>query len=90
MGWREKVTNGVMTYTKVRKCQSRYYDKKENMVCICNATYCDDIPEVGNLQALQAAIYKTDQRGKRFERTVSSFTEKKSGNVSRKRGVICS
>uniref|UniRef100_A0A0R3RWK4 Glucosylceramidase n=1 Tax=Elaeophora elaphi TaxID=1147741 RepID=A0A0R3RWK4_9BILA len=62
--------------TEIRKCQQRYYEKKENIVCVCNATYCDDVPEVGNLQQLQAAIFKTSQYGKRFERTSSSFTEK--------------
>ncbi|CAG9533307.1 unnamed protein product [Cercopithifilaria johnstoni] len=61
---------------EIRKCQKRYYEKKENIVCVCNATYCDDIPEVGNLQSLQAVIYKTSQYGKRFERTVSSFADK--------------
>ncbi|KAM3728552.1 putative glucosylceramidase [Dirofilaria immitis] len=65
--------------TEVRICQSRYYDKKDNIICVCNATYCDDIPKIGNLQSQQAAIYKTSQRGKRFEFTISSFTEKTNG-----------
>uniref|UniRef100_A0A1I7VFG0 Glucosylceramidase n=1 Tax=Loa loa TaxID=7209 RepID=A0A1I7VFG0_LOALO len=64
---------------EVRKCQHRYYEKREDIVCVCNATYCDDVPEVGILQPLQAAIYKTNQRGKRFVRTVSSFMEKANG-----------
>ncbi|VDM20836.1 unnamed protein product, partial [Wuchereria bancrofti] len=64
---------------EVRKCQYRYYGKKENIVCVCNATYCDDVPKVGNLKSLQAVIYKTNQRGKRFEYTVSSFRKKANG-----------
>ncbi|VIO88727.1 Uncharacterized protein BM_BM6281 [Brugia malayi] len=67
------------TYSEVRKCRHRYYGNKENIVCVCNATYCDDVPKVGNLKSLQAVIYKTNQRGKRFEYTVSSFGKKTNG-----------
>uniref|UniRef100_A0A915Q653 Glucosylceramidase n=1 Tax=Setaria digitata TaxID=48799 RepID=A0A915Q653_9BILA len=62
--------------TEARKCQYRYYGKKENIVCVCNATYCDDVPEVGNLQSPQVVLYTTSERGKRFERSVTSFTGK--------------
>ncbi|VDO16318.1 unnamed protein product [Brugia timori] len=67
---------------EVRKCRHRYYGNKENIVCVCNATYCDDVPKVGNLKSLQAVIYKTNQRGKRFEYTVSSFGKKTNGDTS--------
>uniref|UniRef100_A0A914DNG8 Glucosylceramidase n=1 Tax=Acrobeloides nanus TaxID=290746 RepID=A0A914DNG8_9BILA len=43
------------------------------MVCVCNSTYCDEFPPLGQLQPGQAAIYTSSQSGKRFDRTDAFF-----------------
>ncbi|KHN81497.1 Glucosylceramidase [Toxocara canis] len=71
-----------------RRCIRRSYRTSDNhIVCVCNATYCDDFPELGKLEELAVAIYKSSLSGKRFERTSTSFIpiggkHKDSGTVS--------
>ncbi len=43
-------------------------------MCVCNATYCDDVPPLGFLTVDQAAVYMTSKAGKRFERTTLQWT----------------
>uniref|UniRef100_A0A914V2J1 Glucosylceramidase n=1 Tax=Plectus sambesii TaxID=2011161 RepID=A0A914V2J1_9BILA len=41
-------------------CARRYVrgeSQPEFMVCVCNATYCDDFPPLGTLDANSAAVY---------------------------------
>jgi hypothetical protein len=43
------------------------------LVCVCNATYCDEFPPLGTLDPGQAAVYTSSVGGKRFERTTLAF-----------------
>ncbi|VDN06504.1 unnamed protein product [Thelazia callipaeda] len=65
---------------KSRECQRRSYDKIENIVCVCNATFCDDLPQLTKLKPLQAVVYITSESGKRFEKTFFSFKPLKNGS----------
>uniref|UniRef100_F1L2Y4 Glucosylceramidase n=1 Tax=Ascaris suum TaxID=6253 RepID=F1L2Y4_ASCSU len=57
-----------------RPCVPRSYGNNDkNIVCVCNATYCDDFPELGELKPLTAVIYQSSLSGKRFERSTASF-----------------
>ncbi|VDK44415.1 unnamed protein product [Anisakis simplex] len=57
-----------------RSCvQRRYGSNGENIVCVCNATYCDDFPELGKLMPFAAAIYKSSLGGLRFQKTTTNF-----------------
>uniref|UniRef100_A0A914DH32 Glucosylceramidase n=1 Tax=Acrobeloides nanus TaxID=290746 RepID=A0A914DH32_9BILA len=35
-------------------------------VCVCNSTYCDDLPQLNNLQNNNVAIYRSSLSGQRF------------------------
>ena len=57
-----------------KPCIPKYYNLTDNsMTCVCNATYCDEIPPLGTLGTNQAAIYTSSQSGKRFEQITLSF-----------------
>jgi hypothetical protein len=43
------------------------------MNCVCNATYCDEVPPLGTLGASEAAIYTSSQSGKRFDLVKQKF-----------------
>ncbi|KAH7706576.1 O-glycosyl hydrolase family 30 protein [Aphelenchoides avenae] len=43
------------------------------IVCVCNATYCDDFPPLGQLKKSQIAVFTTSRSGKRFNRTTIDF-----------------
>lgn len=45
-----------------------------NIVCVCNATYCDTIDKGGiNVPPGQYVQYTTNKKGLRFARTTGSF-----------------
>uniref|UniRef100_A0A914E3P8 Glucosylceramidase n=1 Tax=Acrobeloides nanus TaxID=290746 RepID=A0A914E3P8_9BILA len=50
------------------------------MVCVCNATYCDEFPPLVNLNPNEAAVYISSISGKRFENSTINFTPL--GNIS--------
>ncbi|KAI1700264.1 glycosyl hydrolase family 30 TIM-barrel domain-containing protein [Ditylenchus destructor] len=54
-------------------CIEKSYSSATDIVCVCNSTYCDTIPPLGQLGANQTAIYVSSKSGKRFEKTVVSF-----------------
>jgi glucosylceramidase len=45
--------------------------------CVCNSTYCDEFPPLGDLNAGEAAIYQSSISGKRFDRTTGKFSSVK-------------
>ncbi|CAJ0563423.1 unnamed protein product, partial [Mesorhabditis spiculigera] len=52
-------------------CIPKYYEpnyEEPSMVCVCNATYCDEIASPGVLGAHEAMGYKTNSAGKRLWR----------------------
>ncbi|CAJ0601102.1 unnamed protein product [Cylicocyclus nassatus] len=53
-----------------RPCAQRVYGiNKSNIVCVCNATYCDNIQPLTSIQNGTAVVYVSSMAGKRFERT---------------------
>uniref|UniRef100_A0A7E4UUW6 Glucosylceramidase n=1 Tax=Panagrellus redivivus TaxID=6233 RepID=A0A7E4UUW6_PANRE len=58
----------------VRQCAKLFNSGSEPRIeCLCNSTYCDEFPPLGNLNNDQAAVYKSSISGKRFEKSVLSF-----------------
>ncbi|KAI6212206.1 Glucosylceramidase [Aphelenchoides besseyi] len=43
------------------------------IVCVCNATYCDEIEPLRSLADGQAAVYLTNKEGKRLEKEITRF-----------------
>uniref|UniRef100_A0A7E4VSA1 Glucosylceramidase n=1 Tax=Panagrellus redivivus TaxID=6233 RepID=A0A7E4VSA1_PANRE len=57
-----------------RPCAGRYYPgAKTNLVCVCNATYCDDVPVIGNFNDDEAVVFTSSASGARFERSILKF-----------------
>uniref|UniRef100_A0A914DVY5 Glucosylceramidase n=1 Tax=Acrobeloides nanus TaxID=290746 RepID=A0A914DVY5_9BILA len=54
-------------------CQIKTFNSSENIACVCNSTYCDDFPQLPQLNADQAAVYVSSKSGKRFELSNLSF-----------------
>ncbi|KAH7719580.1 O-glycosyl hydrolase family 30 protein [Aphelenchoides avenae] len=52
----------------------RYKGEGDSVVCVCNATYCDEVPPLGLLDDYQIAVYTTSKSGQRFQRTNLRFT----------------
>lgn len=57
-----------------KPCIPKHYRGTDNpMTCVCNSTYCDEVPALGTLGSNQAAVYTSSQSGKRMERTTMNF-----------------
>ncbi|CAD5232429.1 unnamed protein product [Bursaphelenchus xylophilus] len=67
----------LLPFALSASCNKRFY-WRESFVCVCNATYCDDIPEVGEIKADSAVAYSSDMKRDRFARSELNF-EKTSG-----------
>lgn len=65
------------------ECIPRSYDF-DSMVCVCNATYCDNIPQVRPPLKGNYVWYVSSKDGLRFQRSVGSF---KSTQVPRGKSV---
>lgn len=50
-------------------CSTRDYGKG-SVVCVCNATYCDNFPELTERRAYQVEIYESNKAGLRFSKSV--------------------
>ncbi|KAI6239653.1 Glucosylceramidase [Aphelenchoides fujianensis] len=58
----------------VNPCVSRRIPGSDvKIVCVCNATYCDEITPLGELADGQAALYLTTKEGKRLEKLLMRF-----------------
>jgi hypothetical protein len=68
----------VSAYSPCAKRYVRGDSQKAYMVCVCNATYCDDFPPLGTLNADSAAVYVSASLDKRFERSTLTWTKAKS------------
>ncbi|KAK7486771.1 hypothetical protein BaRGS_00021918 [Batillaria attramentaria] len=55
----------IATETDGQSCVPRRFDS-DSVVCVCNSTYCDDVPEVPSLTPGLAAIYTTSLAGDRY------------------------
>jgi len=62
-------------------------NQEYGLVCRCNATHCDEVEPVGELQPNQAAVYSTTKAGKRLERTLASFSGPDAGTAA-ERNVV--
>ncbi|CAJ0956498.1 unnamed protein product, partial [Mesorhabditis belari] len=57
-------------------CVPKYYEpnyEEPSMVCVCNASYCDEIASPGVLGANEAQMYTTNSAGKRMWREAILF-----------------
>jgi len=46
----------------------RHYDQG-NIVCVCNATYCDNFPEISSRASSRVDVYESNKAGLRFSKT---------------------
>ncbi|KAE9551948.1 hypothetical protein FO519_004849 [Halicephalobus sp. NKZ332] len=61
----------------LKTCVQRVTPGKDPRIeCVCNSTYCDEVPPLGTLSRNQAALYRTSISGKRFERTDVQLSSK--------------
>uniref|UniRef100_A0A915DAW4 Glucosylceramidase n=1 Tax=Ditylenchus dipsaci TaxID=166011 RepID=A0A915DAW4_9BILA len=65
------VVHSDESYTK---CMPKVFYSPSDIVCVCNSTYCDTFPPLGQLENDQAAVYISSKSGKRFNKTVLSFS----------------
>ncbi|KHJ93995.1 hypothetical protein OESDEN_06081, partial [Oesophagostomum dentatum] len=47
-----------------------YKSSDNKIVCVCNATYCDDIEPLASIPAGMAVVYVSSLAGKRFEKSL--------------------
>ncbi|GMS97743.1 hypothetical protein PENTCL1PPCAC_19918, partial [Pristionchus entomophagus] len=53
----------------------------DGIVCVCNATHCDDIEPLGSIPLGNAAIYCTDEKGARMDRVIRRQSPQPDGLV---------
>ncbi|KHJ95604.1 O-Glycosyl hydrolase family 30 [Oesophagostomum dentatum] len=59
-----------------RPCIRKTYKSADtNIVCVCNATYCDDIEPLASIPNGKAVVYVSSLAGKRFERSTVPILE---------------
>ena len=59
----------------LKTCIQRVTPGKDPRIeCVCNSTYCDEVPPLGTLTKDQAALYISSISGKRFERKNVQFS----------------
>ncbi|KAI6230790.1 Glucosylceramidase [Aphelenchoides fujianensis] len=63
-------SNAIRTATS--KCNERRYDQ-ESFVCVCNTQSCDQVEEVGSLDANRAAVFSTGRADGRLTRSTVQF-----------------
>lgn len=68
------LTAGVSSFTP---CNPRIYDGAfKNLVCVCNATSCDEVEPVGEIGDGKAVIYRSTLDGDRLKRFSTKMTKK--------------
>ncbi|KAL6740522.1 hypothetical protein Aduo_013871 [Ancylostoma duodenale] len=60
-------------------CAARSLGKNQ-VVCVCNTTYCDNVESVGDLQSGQAVLYYSNEVGRRLEKSSLEQTSRKAEN----------
>lgn len=68
------VTLAAAASAAALECQRRDYGKG-SIVCVCNATYCDFVGDVGPLPSGEAIVFKSAKEGLRFAKTTVPFGE---------------
>ncbi|WKY03690.1 hypothetical protein Q1695_005001 [Nippostrongylus brasiliensis] len=62
--------------TADRACAPRILKSSaKNIVCVCNATYCDDIEPVTDIPAGTAVVYSSSLSGRRFSKSTKQFSD---------------
>ncbi|RCN52483.1 hypothetical protein ANCCAN_01527 [Ancylostoma caninum] len=51
-----------------RPCAARSLGKNQ-VICVCNTTYCDNVESVGDLRSGQAVLYYSNEAGRRLEKS---------------------
>ncbi|XP_037503564.2 lysosomal acid glucosylceramidase-like, partial [Rhipicephalus sanguineus] len=74
------------------QCQPRDYGRG-SIVCVCNATYCDFIGDIGLLPSGAALAFESSKAGHRFTKTTLPFGEKSveheiQRNISTENGAL--
>ncbi|KAI6190753.1 Glucosylceramidase [Aphelenchoides bicaudatus] len=55
------------------ECQRRFYPNQTSFVCVCNSTYCNDVPEFGSTSKEEVIVYTTSLKSDRLSRTTKKF-----------------
>ncbi len=65
-------------------CAKKFYvdETQLSMVCVCNATYCDDVAPLGNVSPDSATVYVSSYAGKRLERSTLTWTHAKTISIA--------
>ncbi|KAI1731056.1 glycosyl hydrolase family 30 TIM-barrel domain-containing protein [Ditylenchus destructor] len=61
-------------------CAQRVFNNSADIVCVCNSTYCDTFPSLGQLYDKQSAVYISSKSGKRFEKSMLEFSNQTGTN----------
>ncbi|KHJ79567.1 hypothetical protein OESDEN_20781 [Oesophagostomum dentatum] len=63
-----------------RPCIRKTYKSADNnTVCVCNATYCDDLEPLASIPNGKAVVYVSSLAGKRFEKSTVPILESRGG-----------
>ncbi|GMR50834.1 hypothetical protein PMAYCL1PPCAC_21029, partial [Pristionchus mayeri] len=71
--------SSLLTLVYANGCSQRQFPT--GIVCVCNATYCDDIDPPGNVANTAAVVYLTNIEGARMQRTVVQKTFSTTGDI---------
>ncbi|KAI1701293.1 glycosyl hydrolase family 30 TIM-barrel domain-containing protein [Ditylenchus destructor] len=74
--------SNVSSQASNNPCVQKVYKSPSDIVCVCNATYCDTVAPIGDLQSNQAALYVTTKSGKRLEKSILTFSEQLTQNAN--------
>ncbi|CAD6198137.1 unnamed protein product [Caenorhabditis auriculariae] len=66
--------------TSSRPCASRDFGHG-SVVCVCNATYCDEVELLGEVTAGNAVVFTSSKSGRRLERSVLTSSSSSPGNA---------
>ncbi|EPB74230.1 O-Glycosyl hydrolase family 30 [Ancylostoma ceylanicum] len=70
------VVSGQYTY---QPCAARSFGKNQ-VVCVCNTTYCDNVESLGDLRPGQAVLYYSNEAGRRLEKSNLKQTANRAEN----------
>ncbi|KAK6750399.1 hypothetical protein RB195_002399 [Necator americanus] len=67
-----------------RPCAQKIYGfNSNNLVCVCNATYCDDIQPITYIPTKKAVMYVSSMAGKRFKKSIICIVKKSTNGAVR-------
>lgn len=74
-----QITLFVLLFTSVKACSERKLEYGK--VCVCNATYCDTVPKLGNITKENLKIYWTSSETPGFNVKEIKFTNSKQPSI---------